>query len=360
MKQYLKGALHVHTNLSDGVLSPQEVVAKYKSKGYDFIVFTDHKYNFNIEDHVKDNMGLVLIGGVELDPGVRSDDDYKNMTRDELISLFATRPNITNEFCDNIPGSPCHVNALGVHNTRMGFEIDYNSVPKTCENMIDVILANGGIPMINHPNWESTISLREVMNVNRDFLMEIGGAYDCVYGGNHNLESVESMWDVLLTQGKKVFGTFTDDSHSYKEITDECLDPGYDEGYVCVWAERDEKSILDALREGEFYCSNGIYLDEYEVTDKKIRVKIKPNTYMPANILNKGEFHYAIMFKGEMGYPLKVVYGTEAEYEFKGNLRESYVRVKVVSNKKRKSLWQVENNKYYEALFTQPVFKNNG
>ena len=78
---------------------------------------------------------------------------------------------------------------------------------------------------------------------------------------------------------------------------------------------------------------------------------------MPDNILNKGEFHYAIMFKGEMGYPLKVVYGTEAEYEFKGNLRESYVRVKVVSNKKRKSLWQVENNKYYEALFTQHIFK---
>ncbi len=38
----LRGNLHTHTHLSDGHLSPEEVIARYKELGYDFLAITDH------------------------------------------------------------------------------------------------------------------------------------------------------------------------------------------------------------------------------------------------------------------------------------------------------------------------------
>ena len=42
---FLKGNLHAHTTFSDGVRSPQALIAEYESRGYDFLAITDH------EDH---------------------------------------------------------------------------------------------------------------------------------------------------------------------------------------------------------------------------------------------------------------------------------------------------------------------
>jgi hypothetical protein len=41
---YLKGNLHAHTTLSDGLLAPQELISIYRDLGYDFIAITDHDY----------------------------------------------------------------------------------------------------------------------------------------------------------------------------------------------------------------------------------------------------------------------------------------------------------------------------
>jgi hypothetical protein len=39
----LKGNLHTHTTLSDGVHRPEFVAQKYRDAGYDFLAFTDHR-----------------------------------------------------------------------------------------------------------------------------------------------------------------------------------------------------------------------------------------------------------------------------------------------------------------------------
>ena len=38
----LKGNLHAHTTFSDGRLSVEDVVARYRDLGYDFLAITDH------------------------------------------------------------------------------------------------------------------------------------------------------------------------------------------------------------------------------------------------------------------------------------------------------------------------------
>ena len=50
MKKYLitktgnfyKANLHCHTNLSDAILSPEEIKREYKARGYSIVAYTDH------------------------------------------------------------------------------------------------------------------------------------------------------------------------------------------------------------------------------------------------------------------------------------------------------------------------------
>ena len=66
----LKGNLHTHTTFSDGRLPADEVVARYRELGYDFLAITDHddriddEYWFHIPPG--DDRMLVL-AGVEID-----------------------------------------------------------------------------------------------------------------------------------------------------------------------------------------------------------------------------------------------------------------------------------------------------
>lgn len=65
----LRGNLHSHTTLSDGVLAPEALVALYESLGYDFLAITDH------DDRIDARYwralgrlrpGLILLPGIEL------------------------------------------------------------------------------------------------------------------------------------------------------------------------------------------------------------------------------------------------------------------------------------------------------
>jgi len=65
----LKGNLHLHTVLSDGVKTPSQVIDIYKNLGYDFIAFTDHEtligpdYLSQLPD---DDDELTIFKGIEL------------------------------------------------------------------------------------------------------------------------------------------------------------------------------------------------------------------------------------------------------------------------------------------------------
>lgn len=44
-KIWYKGNLHTHTTNSDGAYTPEETIALYKSKNYDFLALTDHWFH---------------------------------------------------------------------------------------------------------------------------------------------------------------------------------------------------------------------------------------------------------------------------------------------------------------------------
>lgn len=66
---HLKGALHVHTNCSDGDLTVREAVEVYSSLGFDFIALTDHDYLLRkgcYESIEEMNTDVIVFTGVEL------------------------------------------------------------------------------------------------------------------------------------------------------------------------------------------------------------------------------------------------------------------------------------------------------
>lgn len=64
-KTWYKGNLHTHTTNSDGAYTPEETIALYKSKDYDFLALTDHW--FHGEGRQEEN--FLLLNGTEFDVG---------------------------------------------------------------------------------------------------------------------------------------------------------------------------------------------------------------------------------------------------------------------------------------------------
>ena len=348
--KYLKGQLHLHTSISDGDATPIQVAQEYKEMGYDFIYFTDHIRNYDVSD-IKEE-GILTFPGAEWAAVV------KNPYYNSIHSI--------------------HINALGKYLADWGIfkywskeEMTYYKVPNVekiedaseFEQMFntsagDVIneLVNeayrlGVIPTINHPvwhgiNWNKTTfdayDYRELLKVKRPYILEVKNAsIGDDSNGCKTLESVEYVWDVLLSNGKDVFCAFTDDSHEYGKdvrlIVDKNTIPEHlvpRNFHIMVKADSNQESIEKSLKNCDFYASTGVEIEEYTVSDKSIYVKVK----------DIGKTNN-IIFKGRMGMPLKWSIGNEAEFVFTGSPDEEYVRVKVADSD-------------YKMALTQPVFQN--
>ena len=83
--------------------------------------------------------------------------------------------------------------------------------------------------------------------------------------------------------------------------------------------KRDAKSILGAMKRGDFYASTGVELTDV-VTGKEVAITIKP----------KSGAHYRTTFSGRDGQPLAESDELTARYTVRGD--EGYVRAKVIDS----------------------------
>jgi hypothetical protein len=289
---WLRGNLHTHTLESDGDSAPSEVVRWYADHGYDFLVLTDHDKITRVEDP----RGLVLIPGEEV--------------------------------TDKLPKKPLHVNAIGV---EQPIAPQHGATPvEVLQRNVDAVRKAGGLALINHPNFGWAFGAEELLQIERANFLEIASGHQFV--NSLGPPSVESMWDRMLTAGKKIYGVAVDDMHHLQRFWDaDAVHPG--KAWVMVRAERrDAKSILAALTRGDFYASNGVELEDVIVDAKAITVKVR----------EKNLARYRVQFIGSGGKVLQETPGLSATYARKGN--EPYVRAKVIDSNGR-------------CAWTQPVFR---
>jgi len=87
---YNRGDFHLHTNASDGKLTPKELIYIASTRGLDIIAITDHDTTLNVEEGIREGLieNIRVIPGIELSTihnkesihilGYFKDDNYKN------------------------------------------------------------------------------------------------------------------------------------------------------------------------------------------------------------------------------------------------------------------------------------------
>lgn len=224
---FLRGNIHTHSLRSDGDSPAEVVMAWYRDHGYDFLALTDHNRHIDVSDyrHVESE-SFVLIRGEE-------------------VSMAAA-------------GKPIHVNALCTEET-IG-EARFDSRTAAVQWAVDQIGAQGGIALINHPNFVWSLRLEHLAPVRGAHLIEIYSGHPQArsFGGETH-GSVEHMWDELLALGSSLAPAGVDDMHQLGPVPSEGIPqarPGT--GWVEVYgAERTAPSICHALGAGRLYATNG-------------------------------------------------------------------------------------------------------
>ena len=283
--EWFKGNTHSHTTGSDGD-SPPEVVARwYKSHGYRFLVLSDHNVftDPRLLAHLVDSTFLLIPG-------------------EEVTSSFETKPVHVNGL--NIPG----LIEPRTDSTLVG----------TIQKNVDAIREVQGVPHINHPNFRWAFGYEELRQIRNDKLFEIWNGHPQVHNlGGGDDDSLEDIWDRLLTDGKRLYGIAVDDAHHFQgEFAPGRSNPG--RGWIVVRADRlDANTLVGAMEDGHFYASTGVELADIQVEPTRLTITIRP----------RGDFKYITEFVGRGGRVLARTGANPAVYDLEGD--EGYVRARV-------------------------------
>lgn len=287
---WVKGNIHCHTIASDGDSEPSAVCRIYSEHGYDFLSITDHMRRVD-PSQVDDPHGLLLIPGEEM------------QTRGE-----------------DVPAAPLHVNGIGVTKRLESEPADTRE--QAIQNCIDAIVADGAIAQINHPNWHYAFDHTTMLQTNGALLLEVFNGHPAVNNlGDESHISVEAMWDYLLSAGVVIYATAVDDSHHFGEFAPHRANPL--RGWVCARVEQlTEGNVLNALRNGEFYASTGVVLEDVRLERERVEVAIRPESGLS----------YVTSFIGDGGEVLLESASREVRFDVPGDRPLAYVRAKVTAS----------------------------
>ena len=294
---WFKGNLHTHTNKSDGDSSPETVVDWYSNNKYDFLVLSDHNHLTILDSN---QTKLLLIPGEE-------------------ITL-------------NLPYT-IHINAIGIKKV-IEPTLRANKV-KTLQANIDNIISSGGLAEIIHPNFRWALNEKDLVQVRGAHFIEVfNGNYNTHNYGGGGKKSVEEMWDEMLSKKIKIWGVAVDDSHHFKEeFAPHRHNPG--RGWVEVFAKNlSEKNILDSMRNGYFYFSNGVKFKKINFNKEKIELSIAGDYF------NKGlsnslltDSKYTTQLISNEGEIIEEINGKSVKFNLVNQNNEyTYYRTKTISS----------------------------
>ena len=234
--KFWRGNLHTHSNRSDGLLDPSEVCRRYQAEGYDFLALTDHfvgLFDYPITDTLPyRNNGFTTILGAELHSGAMQNGELWHVLAVGLPSDFAR---------SNSP------HFLPIEDQETAQEI--------AKRARDA----GAFVAIAHPQW-SGMTLADARTIGSAHAVEIynhGCAVAC------DRPDGTAILDLLLTEGRQLTAIATDDAHF--------TEPDHFGGWVMVKAkENSPDALLQALKNGHFYSSEGPELHHIELDKNQI------------------------------------------------------------------------------------------
>ncbi len=252
---FYKANLHAHTNMSDGIDTPEEVKKIFQNKGYSIVAYTDHDV-FVDRSYLSDETFLALNGlEVEINGEMRSgwinqDSTHLNfiaLDKDNLICpcyhrekyLYANAPKYRHliKYDDTLPDFERYftgecISAMLLEARQKGFYTVYN---------------HPNVALENYPIYSKYNNMHAVE----------------IYNGDWTDDS--QAYDDLLRQGKHIHCVGGDDSHSLETS-------GF--AWTMIKAEKLEyKVVTDALLRGDFYASRGPEIYELYSEDGTVHIK---------------------------------------------------------------------------------------
>jgi hypothetical protein len=287
VSHFVRGNIHTHTTRSDGDASPADVARWYGDHGYGFLALTDHNVlGMPDDDATRVAPGLTFIPGEE-------------------VSMY-------------VRGKQVHVNALCTHTVVAGG--DFPTTRDALAHAVSAILADDGVALVNHPNFDWALTPDDVLSVEGAALLEIASGHPYVHSaGDATHPSHEQLWDDALTAGHDVMGVAVDDTHHLVTDAEPEAFPGA--AWVEAFVEDARREVVcDALRRGALYASTGAEL---------VMLDVSRDTYEVA----PGAPDATVVFVGAGGRVLARMPSTNGVSRYRVTGEEGYVRARVETSK---------------------------
>jgi hypothetical protein len=285
---FQRGNLHTHSTESDGDSPPEAVYAWYRDHGYNFLALSDHNRL--------------------TDPG-----KYRQLERPGFVILPAEeitlRPNKV----------PVHVNAI-CERSRIG-GAPMASVGQALQWGVARVLEQGGVALINHPNFKWAFGAEALPAARGAQLLEIWSGHPGVHpAGDTAHSSEEAIWDAALTMGLDFAPAAVDDMHRLGAEAD-LTQAGPGRGWVEVFAAHASAAeICAALAHRQLFASNGARLRRLRVSGDAIEVSPEGANAVVDFIGRTGALLERVGAPGD---------GSPAVYRLRGG--EGYVRARVTT-----------------------------
>ncbi len=294
---FQKGNIHTHTNLSDGDHPPEDVYGWYRSRGYAFLAITDHN---------------------TLTEPAR----YRLLERKKRFVMITGE-----EVTMRGAGKQVHVNALCTKRTVGGKSFDTQR--QALAWAVREIADQGGVALVNHPNWDWALGAADLPAAKGARLLEIASGHPYVHtDGDAEHPSHETLWDMALSSGLDFAGVAVDDAHSYSpHAPDNAARPG--RAWIQVFAhEATREAICEGLAKGRLYASTGVTL-------RRIVVKDDAYAVYPADA------SALVTFIGREGHVLQEGKpGSDGAARYRLHGGEGYVRARVSEGDQRRAWTQ--------------------
>lgn len=315
---WYKGNLHSHTTNSDGMLTPQESVKRFKEHGYHFLClsehdkYTDYRSEFNTDD-------FIMLPGVEASAVL-----YREKGSSDRLKVHHIHGILGTKLMQKAASEPLfeHGEALKIPK----FYGNWKNGAQVAQDLSDSLQKRGCITTYNHPIW-SRVREEEFIHTQGIFALEIYN-YNTVNESNTGYD--ETYWDVMLREGTRIHGFASDDNHDEGLFDDACG------GYVVVKAEKlTHDEIITNLLKGNYYSSSGPEIYDWGINDGIAYVDCSPVhriDFIAGNLVNDGITNLCNAIEETI---------THGQYELKGH--EDYVRVKCT-------------DKYGKTAWSNPIF----
>ena len=317
MKKYLlpngnkfyKANLHVHTTVSDGAMSPEEIKRIYMEKGYSVVAFTDHEVMVPHPELTDEH--FVALTSTEISTNNRTDCDFC-YAKTYHLNIYSPDEN---KNCFNT-----------FDKSKMWLEHSFEFITEEQEatqheriydisdvnKVIQMANDEGCLVSYNHPVW-SLQNYSDYADLKGLWGIEL---YNTGCARNGYFDTAQP-FDDLLRKGERIFPLATDDAHLLRD----CFG-----GYVMISAkDLTYKSIFEALKNGDFYASTGPEINEISIDNGVVTVKCSSVAFVGLSTENRHLF--AKRDEENLLTEVQFDIGWHLEMEKSGPLDYQYIRI---------------------------------